>query len=407
MKDDALISVLIPAYNHENYIQDTIDSVIRQTYNNIELIILDDGSSDNTLAKIKEHESKCQKRFKRFLYSTQKNQGTVKTLNSLLSKAKGEYIAMIASDDMYYDEALELELEELKKDPNVSLVTGRSLYINSQGKVCYLNSKQQLTESISCAKWKDYNDYVSSTRSVDYLSNNFGSYDSLAPCNNYISNGYLIKRSFLDKVLPFKEQAPMEDYWLMLQLSKISKFKFIDKPLFYYRQHDTNTIKNKPKMKKMVDMTLSYERTLYLKEDTKDMNEAYLEYKNKYIHNAVVEYDRLAHFEIMNLELSKIEKQLKQANISNVYVYCFNDLGQAVYERLYYSNYNVICMFDQNAKNIAQKDIKVVQFDPKYLETNSAVIVASSFYQDEIIEFISKDCEAKNVKILSFNPIFS
>ena len=406
MKDDALISVLIPAYNHENYIQDTIDSVIRQTYNNIELIILDDGSSDNTLAKIKEYESKCQKRFKRFLYSTQKNQGTVKTLNSLLSKAKGEYIAMIASDDMYYDEALELELEELKKDPNVSLVTGRSLYINSQGKVCYLNSKQQLTVSISCAKWKDYNDYVSSTRSVDYLSNNFGSYDSLAPYN-YISNGYLIKRSFLDKVLPFKEQAPMEDYWLMLQLSKISKFKFIDKPLFYYRQHDTNTIKNKAKMKKMGDMTLSYERTLYLKEDTKDMNEAYLEYKNKYIHNAVVEYDRLAHFEIMNLELSKIEKQLKQANISNVYVYCFNDLGQAVYERLYYSNYNVICMFDQNAKNIDQKDVKVVQFDPKYLEPNSAVIVASGLYQDEIIEFISKDCKAKNVKILSFNPIFS
>ena len=45
---------------------------------------------------------------------------------------------MIASDDMYYDEALELELEELKKDPNVSLVTGRSLYINSQGKVSLL-----------------------------------------------------------------------------------------------------------------------------------------------------------------------------------------------------------------------------------------------------------------------------
>lgn len=406
MKDDALISVLIPAYNHENYIQDTIDSVIRQTYNNIELIILDDGSSDNTLAKIKEYESKCQKRFKRFLYSTQKNQGTVKTLNSLLSKAKGEYIAMIASDDMYYDEALELELEELKKDPNVSLVVGRSLYINSQGKVCYLNSKRQLTESISCAKWKDHNDYVSSTRSIDHLSNDFGRYDSLVP-HNYISNGYLIKRSFLDKVLPFKEQAPMEDHWLMLQLSKISKFKFINKPLFYYRQHDTNTVKNKPKMKKMADMTLSYERTLYLKEDTKDMNEAYLEYKNNYIHKAVVEYDRLAHFEIMNLELSKIEKQLKQANISNVYVYCFNDLGQAVYERLYYSNYNVICMFDQNAKNIDQKDVKVVQFDPKYLEPNSAVIVASGIYQDEIIEFISKDCEAKNVKILSFNPIFS
>lgn len=406
MKDDALISVLIPAYNHENYIQDTIDSVIRQTYNNIELIILDDGSSDNTLAKIKEYESKCQKRFKRFLYSTQKNQGTVKTLNSLLSKAKGEYIAMIASDDMYYDEALELELEELKKDPNISLVTGRSTVINSHGKVCYLNSKQQPTESISCAKWIDYNDYISSIRKVDYLSNKFGRYDDLIKCN-YITNGYLIKRSFLDKILPFREEAPLEDYWLMLQLSKISKFKFINKPLCYYRIHDTNTLKNKPLMAKMSEKTLSYERLLYLKKDTEDMVEPYLNYKRNYLLNAVTEHECLVRKEKQNLELSKIEKQLKQANISNVYVYCFNDLGQAVYERLYYSNYNVICMFDQNAKNIDQKDVKVVQFDPKYLEPNSAVIVASGLYQDEIIEFISKDCEAKNVKILSFNPIFS
>lgn len=150
-----------------------------------------------------------------------------------------------------------------------------------------------------------------------------------------------------------------------------------------------------------------YERLLYLKKDTEDMVEPYLNYKRNYLLNAVTEHECLVRKEKQNLELSKIEKQLKQANISNVYVYCFNDLGQAVYERLYYSNYNVICMFDQNAKNIDQKDVKVVQFDPKYLEPNSAVIVASSFYQDEIIEFISKDCEAKNVKILSFNPIFS
>ena len=50
----SLVSVLIPAYNHENYVQDSLQSIINQTYENIELIVIDDGSSDNTWQKIKE-----------------------------------------------------------------------------------------------------------------------------------------------------------------------------------------------------------------------------------------------------------------------------------------------------------------------------------------------------------------
>lgn len=69
---EKLISVLVPAYNHEQYIQETIRSVIGQSYKNIELIILDDGSSDKTLEKIKELESECNERFVRFEYSSQK-----------------------------------------------------------------------------------------------------------------------------------------------------------------------------------------------------------------------------------------------------------------------------------------------------------------------------------------------
>ena len=60
-----LVSVVIPAYNHEKYIQTTIESVIAQTYKNIELLILDDGSSDNTWNKIQEMREKCERRFVR------------------------------------------------------------------------------------------------------------------------------------------------------------------------------------------------------------------------------------------------------------------------------------------------------------------------------------------------------
>ena len=82
-----LVSVLIPAYNHEQYVQLTIRSIIEQTYQNIELIVIDDGSKDSTWEKISELKSECEKRFRRVDFSTQENSGTCKTLNRLDRKS--------------------------------------------------------------------------------------------------------------------------------------------------------------------------------------------------------------------------------------------------------------------------------------------------------------------------------
>ncbi len=87
-----LVSVIIPAYNHENYVQECINSIIEQTYKNIELIIVDDGSKDSTWNKIQEMKAVCEKRFVRVHFETKENEGTCKTLNKLLSLAKGEFI---------------------------------------------------------------------------------------------------------------------------------------------------------------------------------------------------------------------------------------------------------------------------------------------------------------------------
>ena len=87
--------------------QETIKSVIDQTYQNIELIIIDDGSKDNTWQKIQELKDICQKRFTRFVAQTQQNQGVTITLNKAVPLCKGKYISIIASDDLFMPQAIE------------------------------------------------------------------------------------------------------------------------------------------------------------------------------------------------------------------------------------------------------------------------------------------------------------
>lgn len=84
-KQQPLVSIVIPCYNHEKYVQESIQSVIEQDYDNIELIIIDDGSSDNSVTKIKEMIQVCQKRFKRFEFRHRPNKGLCATLNEALA----------------------------------------------------------------------------------------------------------------------------------------------------------------------------------------------------------------------------------------------------------------------------------------------------------------------------------
>ena len=84
-----LVSVVISAYNHENYIQETINSIIAQTYEKIELIIIDDGSIDLTFEKILEMENVCKERFINIIFKKQKNQGIGTTANNLINLSIG------------------------------------------------------------------------------------------------------------------------------------------------------------------------------------------------------------------------------------------------------------------------------------------------------------------------------
>ncbi len=255
-----LISVLIPSYNHENYVQGTIKSIINQTYENIELIVIDDGSKDDTYKKILELKEECEKRFKRVHFETKENEGTVATFNKLASLAKGEYIYFIASDDMIADvNALKMQAEFLDKNKKYCLVVGDNQFIDSNGQICYWDEKQNVVYSKNKAGYLTFGDSLKAGRSdIDFNSSEFGKYYTFLKAN-YIPNGYLIRKSIFDLIPKFTNEAPLEDYFLHLQLSKYGKYKYIDKVLFSYRWHSANTIKNIEKMQSFTQKTLDYE----------------------------------------------------------------------------------------------------------------------------------------------------
>lgn len=95
-----LVSVVIPCYNHSDYIQNAINSILIQDYKNVELIVIDDGSKDDSAQKIEEMIRACEDRFIRFEFRCRANRGLCATLNEALAWCQGEYFISIASDDL-------------------------------------------------------------------------------------------------------------------------------------------------------------------------------------------------------------------------------------------------------------------------------------------------------------------
>ena len=256
--EKALVSVLIPAYNHENFVQETINSIINQTYSNIELLIIDDGSQDSTWEKILDMQPQCKQRFVNTYFLTQKNSGTCITLNKMLKIAKGEYLYIIASDDIAKPQAIEKEINFLSQNPDYSLVVGNNEFIDNNSKVCYWDRNKNTVYNKDKATYLTFADFLKENKLFNFSSDEFGTYHTLYT-SNYIPNGYLIRKAIYEQIEPFTPDAPLEDWFLMLQISKYSKMKYIDEVLFSYRWHDSNTIKNKEKVRFLLKKTREYE----------------------------------------------------------------------------------------------------------------------------------------------------
>ena len=118
-----LVSIVVPSYNHASFIEKCINSILTQDYDNYELIVIDDGSTDNS----DEILSRLHKKYG-FYLEFNKNQGLAKTLNRGFKEiAKGKYLASCASDDYWLPNKLTLQVEFLETNPDYAMVFGKAI----------------------------------------------------------------------------------------------------------------------------------------------------------------------------------------------------------------------------------------------------------------------------------------
>lgn len=207
-----MITVILPVYNGKKYIAQAIDSVLKQSYSAFELIIVNDGSTDDTESEISKFKDD------RIKYITQSNQGPSAARNKGMSIAKGKYFAFIDADDLYEPNKIEEQVEILNNH--------KEAYVVYNG---YFEVDENLT------KIRDVKpEYVNECRSNLLAMMLFR---PIISCPASI----MIRRDCYDKGLKYNSiYKHGDDYDFLINLLKYYNFYYIDKPLYNYRKHKSN-----------------------------------------------------------------------------------------------------------------------------------------------------------------------
>lgn len=211
MGNKILVSVIMPAYNSEKYIGRSIESVLAQDHDNFELIVVDDGSKDNTRAIAQEYAS----RDSRIKVLEQANQGVSAARNYALENASGEYVAFLDSDDLWDTDNLSV-MVEAGENTDAGLICAGMDIINADG-------------SIECGNndFKDGNliDFVTKNNEIRFF---------------FLVGSILIRRDILEKYqIRFDTGiAIMEDIGFYIKLLSVTHIKHVPRIMAHYCKHD-------------------------------------------------------------------------------------------------------------------------------------------------------------------------
>jgi glycosyltransferase involved in cell wall biosynthesis len=194
--DSALVSVVIPCYNHARFLDSTITSVLEQTYQPIEIIVVDDGSTDGS--------AQVAARYPVRLVG-QPNQGVASALNTGLAAARGAFLSTLGSDDLMHPRYVEACMDALRAEPAASFAYTQMTLFGA----------------------------------VNRLYPGLPFHPETLAENDYVPAAFVMRRSAFDNVGPFDVLIPRcEDWDLLLSMAEQGMWGvYIPQPLFFYRQH--------------------------------------------------------------------------------------------------------------------------------------------------------------------------
>lgn len=220
------VSALVRAYNREKYIAQTIQSILRQTFQDFEIVVVDDGSTDSTKQVVAGFSDP------RIRYFSQRNQGQTVAMNTGVREACGEYLAILDSDDLWLPTMLETAVRVLDTAPGAGLFSARASAIDENG--------DPLPQLLGCPiKYHDQ-----PMKSLLYG-------DSVSPAT------ILIRRSCFGKVGLFDEALNgAEDWEMWIRIARHYQILFYDGVLAKYRFHLSNYTGTRANVKHILDVRL-------------------------------------------------------------------------------------------------------------------------------------------------------
>lgn len=217
-----LVSILIPCFNHARYIRQCIESAIAQDYDNIELIIIDDGSNDDSAEIIEQLLPACRERFTRFEFRSRPNKGISATSNEALEWMSGIYFAALDSDDILLPGKISCLVPVLEAEPELAGVFCGLETIDEQGMVFGQQSSEERY---------------------------FAFDEIILHKHTFATPGMFLKMAAVKQVGGYQNNVGIQDWYMWLKLSEAGyRLKVVPDVLVKYRKHPHNISKNVAKM---------------------------------------------------------------------------------------------------------------------------------------------------------------
>jgi alpha-1,3-rhamnosyltransferase len=233
--NDPLVTLCTPIYNHEPFLEDYFQSIINQTYQNIQLILIDDCSTDDSTKVVERWLERLEARFNSFVYIPRKvNMGLIYNCNDGLSLAEGKYFCIFASDDVMFPKNIEEKVNFLENNPEYAMVFSNT-YAGmepSEKKIKHFSSKTNPDAFHG---------------DIFYELINYGCF---IPAPSVVS-----KKEIIEEVGGYDNQYAFEDYVMWIKIAHKYKIGYINEPLVFYRFSPNSLSRSAESYEKLIQST--------------------------------------------------------------------------------------------------------------------------------------------------------